>query len=153
MDTASAQPVGPSPPIHTVVTVGPYGTVLWTPPRHIWDVLPTSKRVTMLDASKREFDTYFRKVVVLILEAVEIPGLTIDNLNTEVSLEELTDENAEACSLGSLVWLVSQGLWDAMGTEDRREGLRSMHMSGIHVFLHKDIVMPYIAYLGRRMLG
>ena len=150
MDAQNAMPNGP-PPIHTVETTGPYGTVLWTPPKTLWDVIPTSQRVKMLDASKREFDAHFRKIAALVLEAVEIPGVTVDRLNRESSLQVLTDENVSECTVGSLVWQVSQGLWDAMGTDDRREGLQQMHMSGIHVFLHRRIMMPYIAHFGSKL--
>lgn len=150
MDVVSA-PAGPSPPIHSVFTYGPYGTIIWTPSKKLWDVLPSGRRIALLDASKSQFEPHFTHVATNILETVGVP-LAVGDLSRESSLEWVEDEKAEACGLGKLVWQISQGLWDVMPA-DRRSSLLELHMSLAHVFLHLRIVDPYMAYVLNRAAG
>lgn len=123
---------------HVVVATGGYGTVLWTVCRPLWDILPTAKREHVLDAAARVIDPFFVKLVDNLFARLS----SSSELSTPVwSLQTIE----HACSYGSVMWQVSEGVWFSMPA-DRRENLVLLMRAAIHRFFHQKVQVPLTAY-------
>lgn len=134
---------------HTVGVTGPYGSVSWMVSSALWSILPVKIRVAALDsAGPKVIDPFFEGLTARLLEQVDRTDLQVSQLAPEWSLEEI---NAD-CTYGTVVWAVSQGLWDALPA-DSREGLIEMVKALIHEHFHVEVDIPLMTYAYRKLHG
>lgn len=144
-DMTGVDKEGPSPPTHTVLASGRYGTVNWTVCKELWDILPGAKRKLACDLSTRLIDPFFVKLVEDLLIRVELQT-TVAALAADWSFEEIEQE----CSYGAIVWQVGQGVWDMMPA-DRRDNLILLMQEAIHRFFHRRVEDRLINYVAKSL--
>lgn len=134
-----------TPPAHKVTMEGCYGTMVWTVDHTLYSALPRADRDQLLD--KAGCDLVSPHLVDLTGRLLRQAGCGTEatRLDSTYSLENRDD----ACPcFGAFVWMISQGLWDAI-PEDQRDTLLELAHADIHEFLRDRIVMPLQRYAVR----
>lgn len=133
---------------HVVEVDGCYGAVSWQVPSKIYSIMARKDRDEVLDLTgERKIAPFFTTAADRLLDQVGCE-IASSSLNRDVSLEMI--ECGCEC-IGRVFWSISQGLWDNL-PEDQRKNLLELVQAGISAYFHTDIIFPIYSYARGRLM-